>query len=129
MVLMLRLGNSEGKHHIVQNLDMYLINEGTAWYLSDAGGFDSWLDAHASNIVRAVQEAIPAGQKLVYVICESLSSLMHSIVQHSLSRHAALPSIHTSTIEPTTARSTGMHACMHLHVFCRRGQHSMYLWR
>jgi len=52
----------------VQNLDMYLINEGKSWYLTDAGGFNSWLDPHANRIVQAVLEAIPAGQSLKYVI-------------------------------------------------------------
>lgn len=55
---------------LVQNLDMYLINEGKAWYLTDAGGFDSWLDAHASRIVKAVQSVIPPGQELKYIICK-----------------------------------------------------------
>lgn len=54
--------------HAVQNLDMYLINEGKSWYLTDAGGFNSWLDPHADRIVQAVHEAIPAGQSLKYVI-------------------------------------------------------------
>lgn len=57
---------------LVQNLDLYLINEGQSWYLSDAGGFDSWLDPHATRIVQAVQAVIPPGQKLTYVICEPL---------------------------------------------------------
>ncbi|KAK9909599.1 hypothetical protein WJX75_004745 [Coccomyxa subellipsoidea] len=51
-----------------ENLDLYLINEGQSWYLSDAGGFDSWLDPHATRIVQAVQAVIPPGQKLTYVI-------------------------------------------------------------
>ena len=58
------------RHLYMQNLDMYLINEGKAWYLTDAGGFNSWLDAHADRIVQAVTEAIPAGQNLTYIICE-----------------------------------------------------------
>ena len=62
--------------HAAQNLDMYLINEGKAWYLTDAGGFNSWLDPHADRIVRAVQETIPSGQSLVYVICEPLHNLV-----------------------------------------------------
>lgn len=49
---------------------MYLINEGKAWYLTDAGGFNFWLDAHADRIVQAVTEAIPAGQNLTYIICK-----------------------------------------------------------
>lgn len=56
--------------HGMQNLDLYLINEGKAWYLTDAGGFNSWLDPHADRIVQAVRKAIPAGQSLTYVICE-----------------------------------------------------------
>ncbi|CAL8466588.1 g6124 [Coccomyxa elongata] len=51
-----------------ENLDLYLINEGKAWYLTDAGGFDSWLDAHAGRIVKAVQDVIPPGQELKYII-------------------------------------------------------------
>ncbi len=62
--------------HAAQNLDMYLINEGKAWYLTDAGGFNSWLDPHADRIVRAVQETIPSGQSLVYVICEPQHNLV-----------------------------------------------------
>ena len=58
------------RHLYMQNLDMYLISEGKAWYLTDAGGFNSWLDAHADRIVQAVTEAIPAGQNLTYIICE-----------------------------------------------------------
>ncbi len=54
----------------MQNLDLYLINEGKAWYLSDSGGFDSWLDAHAGRIVKAVQDVIPPGQELKYIICK-----------------------------------------------------------
>jgi hypothetical protein len=54
----------------MQNLDLYLVNEVKAWYLTDAGGFNSWLDPHADRIVRAVRETIPAGQSLTYVICE-----------------------------------------------------------
>lgn len=56
--------------HGMQNLDLYLINEGKAWYLTDAGGFNSWLDPHADRIVQAVGKAIPAGQSLTYVIRE-----------------------------------------------------------
>ena len=59
----------------LQNLDMYLINEGKAWYLTDAGGFNSWLDAHAHRIVQAVTEVIPAGQNLTYIICEPATPL------------------------------------------------------
>ena len=59
-----------------QNLDMYLINEGKAWYLTDAGGFNSWLDPHADRIVQAVQHTIPSGQSLIYVICESYRNLI-----------------------------------------------------
>ena len=51
-----------------QNLDLYLINEGKKWYLSDAGGFDSWLDPHATKIVEAVKQAIPPDQKLTHVL-------------------------------------------------------------
>ena len=54
----------------LQNLDLYLLSEGTSWYLSDAGGFDSWLDPHASKIAAAVQAVIPPGQNLTYIICE-----------------------------------------------------------
>jgi hypothetical protein len=60
---------------LVQNLDLYLINEGKKWYISDAGGFDSWLDPHATKIVTAVQAVIPADQNLTYVLCKSCSSL------------------------------------------------------
>lgn len=56
--------------HGMQNLDLYLINEGKAWYLTDAGGFNSWLDPHADRIVQAVGKGIPAGQSLTYVIRE-----------------------------------------------------------
>ena len=62
--------------HAAQNLDMYLINEGKAWYLTDAGGFNSWLDPHADRIVQAVQETIPSGQSLVYVIREPYHNLI-----------------------------------------------------
>ena len=62
--------NADVRFVCLQNLDMYLINEGKAWYLTDAGGFNSWLDAHADRIVQAVTEAIPAGQNLTYIICE-----------------------------------------------------------
>ena len=64
--------------HAAQNLDIYLINEGKAWYLTDAGGFNSWLDPHADRIVSAVQETIPSGQSLVYVICELYRYLVTS---------------------------------------------------
>lgn len=64
------MGGIKMSRALVQNLDLYLINEGQSWYLSDAGGFDSWLDPHATRIVQAVQAVIPPGQKLTYVICE-----------------------------------------------------------
>lgn len=56
----------------LQNLDLYLLNEDTFWYLSDAGGFDNWLAPHASVIAAEVQAVIPPGQNLTYVICETL---------------------------------------------------------
>ena len=61
---------SQAQHTLrSQNLDLYLINEGKKWYISDAGGFDSWLDPHATKIVEAVKQVIPAEQKLTHVLC------------------------------------------------------------
>lgn len=59
-------------------LDLFAFDlGGGAWALSDSGGGDSWLHAHASVLVASVQALLPAGATLTRVL------LTHAHIDHA----------------------------------------------
>ena len=78
-----------------ENLDLYLIHQApSSWFLTDAGGFDTWLHPHASQIAQAVNNTIPAGHEFKYILraCRSGPdpSRLGISAQHVVAVHACL---------------------------------------